>query len=60
MGILNQDGSITVRDNARGIPVDIHPETKVSTLETVMTNLHAGGKLNKEHTRYLEVYMELV
>ncbi len=45
--ILNQDGSITVRDNARGIPVDIHPETKVSTLETVMTNLHAGGKFEQ-------------
>jgi DNA gyrase subunit B len=45
--ILNRDGSITVRDNGRGIPVDIHPETKVSTLETVMTNLHAGGKFEK-------------
>lgn len=45
--ILNQDGSVTVRDNARGIPVDIHPETKVSTLETVMTNLHAGGKFEQ-------------
>lgn len=45
--ILNSDGSITVRDNGRGIPVDIHPETKVSTLETVMTNLHAGGKFEK-------------
>lgn len=45
--ILNKDGSITVRDNGRGIPVDKHPETKVSTLETVMTNLHAGGKFEK-------------
>lgn len=45
--ILNDDGSLTVRDNGRGIPVDIHPETKVSTLETVMTNLHAGGKFEK-------------
>ena len=44
---LNEDGSITVRDNGRGIPVDKHPETKVSTLETVMTNLHAGGKFEK-------------
>jgi len=41
---LNSDGSITVKDNARGIPIEIHSETKVSTLETVMTNLHAGGK----------------
>lgn len=45
--ILNKDGSLTVRDNGRGIPVDKHPETKVSTLETVMTNLHAGGKFEK-------------
>ncbi len=45
--ILNKDGSITVRDNGRGIPVDKHPQTKVSTLETVMTNLHAGGKFEK-------------
>jgi DNA gyrase subunit B len=45
--ILNKDGSITVQDNGRGIPVDKHPETKVSTLETVMTNLHAGGKFEK-------------
>lgn len=44
--ILNSDGSLTVRDNGRGIPVAVHPETKVSTLETVMTNLHAGGKFD--------------
>ena len=43
---FNKDGSLTVKDNARGIPVAIHPETKVSTLETVMTNLHAGGKFD--------------
>jgi len=44
---LNKHGSLTVRDNGRGIPVEIHPETKVSTLETVMTNLHAGGKFEQ-------------
>jgi DNA gyrase subunit B len=44
--IFNKDGSLTVRDNGRGIPVEMHPETKVSTLETVMTNLHAGGKFD--------------
>lgn len=45
--VLHKDGSLEVRDNGRGIPVDIHPQTKVSTLETVMTNLHAGGKFEK-------------
>jgi len=41
---LLPDGAIRVADNGRGIPVDIHPKTKVSSLETVMTTLHAGGK----------------
>ena len=41
---LKEDGGVTVEDNGRGIPVDIHPTTKVSALETVMTVLHAGAK----------------
>ncbi len=41
---LHEDGSVTVYDNGRGIPVAIHPKTKKSTLETVLTVLHAGGK----------------
>ncbi len=38
------DGGITITDNGRGIPTDIHPKTKKSTVETVLTVLHAGGK----------------
>ena len=41
---LNEDGSVRVEDNGRGIPVDVHPTTGVSGVETVMTTLHAGGK----------------
>ena len=42
--IVQKDGGVRVEDNGRGIPVDIHPKTKKSTLETVLTVLHAGGK----------------
>ena len=42
--IINKGNSITVKDNGRGIPVDIHPKTQKSTVETVYTILHAGGK----------------
>ena len=44
---VNQDGSVTVEDNGRGIPVDVHPELQISTLEGVMTVLKFGGKFTK-------------
>ena len=50
--ILHQDGSLTVKDDGRGMPVDIHKEHKISGVELILTKLHAGGKFSDGSYRF--------
>lgn len=50
--IIHRDNSVTVEDNGRGIPVDMHPKLKMSGVEVVFTQLHAGGKFNTGNYAY--------
>ncbi|BBB25005.1 DNA topoisomerase IV subunit B [Amphritea japonica] len=50
--VLHKDGAISVKDNGRGMPVDIHPEEGVSGVELILTRLHAGGKFSNENYNY--------
>ena len=49
---IHVDGSVSVRDNGRGIPVDMHPKWKMPAVELVLTNLHAGGKFGQGAYKY--------
>ena len=49
---IHADGSMTVQDNGRGIPVDTHPKWKMPAVELVLTNLHAGGKFGQGAYKY--------
>lgn len=50
--ILHQDGSLSVADDGRGMPVDLHPEEGISGVELILTRLHAGGKISKKNYRF--------
>ncbi|OQY54537.1 MAG: DNA topoisomerase IV subunit B [Candidatus Parabeggiatoa sp. nov. 2] len=50
--VLHADGSLTVRDNGRGMPVDTHPEEGISGVEVILTRLHAGGKFSNKNYHF--------
>ncbi|MGD8559868.1 MAG: ATP-binding protein, partial [Gammaproteobacteria bacterium] len=50
--VLHKDGSLSVTDDGRGMPVDKHPEEKISGVELIMTRLHAGGKFSNKNYQF--------
>lgn len=50
--ILHKDGSLSVKDDGRGMPVDIHPEEKIPGIELILTRLHAGGKFSNDNYQF--------
>ena len=50
--VLHKDGSVSVKDNGRGMPVDLHPEQQIPGVEVILTQLHAGGKFSNKNYQF--------